>query len=225
MRRLALVMILVCFLSACDRAKNPQSKLVIQTPTNEQLLKSQVSTYSTIPSGRKKCYGVNIYGPGIDTSSNTCSPSMGVVSGFVEEGASLEAVVNRGSQRTIELYMLLLPAGSTEVCPKMGKILTSTQALSTYLVGTVQNIDLLNDTQTVTINVEFPGVKTPIAKKFSANASCGLQVPTGKIGWHVSSGHGVAQSSQFILKAQIGRPTSGSTSSGGSFILNGNITQ
>lgn len=225
MRLLVILMPLIFLLSACDRARNSQSHLVIQTPTNEQLLKSKVSAYATIPINRKKCYGVNIYGPGIETATHSCSPSTGVVSGFVEEGASLEAIVSRGSQRTIELYMLLLPAGSTEPCPKMNPTLTSTQALATYLVGTAQNIDLLSDTQTVTIDVEFPGVKSPIARQFTANANCGLQVPTGKIGWQVSNGSGTAQSSQFILKAQIGRPTPGSSSSGGSFILNGNITQ
>lgn len=213
------------FLAACTRAKNPQSSIIIKTPTRDELLKSGVSTFNEIEQ-RKVCYGVNIYGVGISEFNNGCSPRTGVVSGFVEGGQSLEAVVNRGSDRTVELFVFLLPLGDSGACPTLGQNLNGTNATSTYLVGKVQNVNLINDTEIIPITVNFPGLQNHIALPYQNIASCGLPTPTTEsIGSTVTSGGGTAVSADFILKGKIGKAKSGTTAIGGGFILNGNVTQ
>lgn len=218
--------LLLCVLAtACSRAgKDNSSSLIIHTPTLEQLSQRKgLSGFATIPANRKACYGVNITGLGIDEYKDSCSPSTGVVVGFVEAGKPIEAFAPRGTNRKIELFLYLMPSGETGPCPVMGKNLGGTTLRSTYLVATAENVSLLNDTETVSLTIDFPGAANSIAEQFQLAATCSPSPQTQNISFHISSGGGIAQSANHILKARIGNPVSGTRASNANYILNGHV--
>lgn len=226
--RLLTISILIGVLSnACTRAgqEGSSSTLRIQTPTRDQLSKSGLNSFATLPTDRRLCYGVSISGPGITGfAGSQCAPATGTVSGFVEEGQALEIFVARGENRNIELYMYTMPVGSTAPCPAMGANMQGTGLKSTYLVGSKTGVSLLNDVETVEITLAFPGLSTSVATQLNTPISCTPgATPAAYSGFQISSGVGSATGTGVKLLGRIGRPQSGTTATGANFILHGKI--
>jgi hypothetical protein len=224
--RFWLMLISIIFISACTRAgKDSSSSLVIKTPTRQQLAsKSGLQAMAALPTDRKLCYGVSIKGVGIPGfAGNQCAPETGVVAGFIEEGGAIEALVPRGENRTIELYVYLMPQGSTNPCPAMGANLQGPTLSSTYLIGSKTGVNLLNDVETVEILVDFPGIANSVASQLNTPASCIPGSPPSNSQFHVSAAAGTAAAGTYKLRARIGRPHSGTTAIGGSYQLNGKV--
>lgn len=225
-RLLGLFLIIIINLSACSRARNKDShsSLIIQTPTRQQLNKSGLSTFSALPTDRKICYGVSIKGPGIEGfAGSSCAPATGIVGGFVEEGQPLEVFVNRGENRTLELYLFTLPVGSTAACPGMGQNMQGQGLKSTYLIGSKTGISILNDVETIEIAVSFPGLSSSVASQISAPASCTPGSAPDRKGFHVSTAAGTLSGSGFKLKGRVGQPNSGTIATGSGYKLFGRI--
>src|SRR5262245_28018816 len=90
------------FTSACSRlVENRSLKMTIQAP-------QKVGAFAAIPVDRKPCYLANITATGIAGSvATTCSPATGILAGFVEAGQVIGVTVPSGTNRTVDLYMLL----------------------------------------------------------------------------------------------------------------------
>lgn len=225
-RLLGLLFIILLNISACSRAgnKDSHSSLVIQTPTRQQLSKSGVSAFAALPTDRKICYGVSIKGPGIEGfPGSSCAPATGIVGGFVEEGTPLEVFVNRGENRTIELYLFTLPVGSTSACPGMGQNLQGPGLTSTYLIGSKTGVSILNDVETVEITVSFPGLASSVATQMSVPLSCTPGVAPQRSGFRVSTAAGTLTGGGFKLKGRVGQPNSGTLATGSGYKLFGRI--
>ncbi len=211
--------------SACTRAgqESSSSTLRIQTPTRDQLFKSGLNSFATLPTDRRLCYGVSISGPGITGFAGTkCAPATGTVSGFVDAGEALEIFVARGENRNIELYMYTMPVGSTARCPAMGANMEGVGLKSTYLVGSKTGVALLNDIETVEITLAFPGLSTSLAALLPITCASG-PAPALFSGFHVSSGAGTVTGTGLNLTGRIGQPHSGTTATGTGIILHGKI--
>lgn len=148
---------------SCQRVTGGRSKISI--PISDSL------SAQTIPVGKKACYGVNVEGPGIALgSAATCGKAVGLTAGFVPEGGVLQLDIPKGSSRKFEVFMFLVDA--TADCPAFGEgfFATTGNTASTYLAGTTEGVSLVNDVETVTVSVSFPGVANTLAS--SLNASC-----------------------------------------------------
>ena len=196
------------------------SSLIIQTPTRQQLSKSGLQAFASLPTDRRICYGVSIKGSGVDGfAGSECSPATGAVAGFIEEGGALELFVTKGENRTIELYAFLMPALSTDACPTMGQNLTGDGLRSTFLIGSKSGVSVLADTETVTILIDFPGLNNSLASQMSVPDSCTPGLPAPRKGFFVSSGSGVASNANHTLRARIGQPKSGTLATGSGYQL------
>jgi hypothetical protein len=217
---------LLILLNACTRAgKENSASIVIQTPSRQQLAaKSGLQAMAALPIDRKLCYGVSIKGFGIPGfAGSNCAPETGVVAGFIEEGSTIEAIVPRGENRTIELYVYLMPAGNTSACPAMGQNLQGKSLSSTYLIGSKTGVALLNDIETVEIGVDFPGIANNMASQLNTPATCTPGVSPSNKNFHVSTAAGTVSGGGFKLRARIGRPNSGTKAIGSGYQLHGKV--
>ncbi|MBY0386075.1 hypothetical protein K2X05_13030 [bacterium] len=167
---------------------------------------------------------MSIKGPGIEGFPGTsCAPATGIVGGFVEEGQALEVFVNRGENRTIELYLFTLPVGSTAACPSMGQNMQGPGLKSTYLIGSKTGVSILNDVETVEILVSFPGLSSHLASQLNTPASCTPGLAPNNSRFHISTAAGPATGSGFKLKGRVGQPNSGTIATGSGYKLFGRI--
>lgn len=194
--------------SACTRKVEDFSKIRIQSA---QSVSGKVEAISSLPVGRKACYGFSVTGPNISASTNSCSPLLGLTGGFVEAGGILEASVPRGSQRTIDLYLLLLAVGDNSPCPSLINPFPSNLLDKIYFVGRTSNIDLTQAEQTVNITATFPGESQNIAVQNSYASSClpANTIASNPRGFQISADTQTATSSGYILHGRAGVPTNG----------------
>lgn len=167
------------------------------------------------------CFAVSITGTGIPEGTGNCQPTLGATAGFVEAGQSVEIEVKSGESRKIELYLHLKAAGDTSACPGIGGSISTPNVLtSTYLVGTVNNISLVEEEVSVSIPVSFPGESSHIAQTMGLPASCttGATVVTGGPKMLGSSG-GTVTNASHTLKANIGAFIGGTEATGGTYKL------
>ncbi len=210
--------------SACSRPSGEKSYLRIQAPNSQALSKSSFNALSSIPSNRKACYGVNVTAADLPTESTVCSPNMGIVAGFVEENQIIEVEVPRGSKRKIDLYLYLLPAGNNGACPTFNKKLENLEISSTFIMGSAIDVELNQDKQTVSIDMEFPGLSAHIGQQLALPTTCqGNSAHERNTGFHLSTSQGIATGGSIRLHGRIGRPTPGTTATGGSIKLNGTV--
>jgi len=179
------------FTSACsgglgksaDSSGSTESTISIVTPAS-------MGKMGSLPSDRKVCYGANIKGPGIDSSAdNSCAIPAGVLSKFVEPGATLEVSVPKGSDREVELFAYLQPAGQNTACDSLTVDLgTASKLQGMYKVGSADNVDASSN-KNISIDVEFPGLNTNVADQYALPDNCaGVFVPLKKSkGFDISS--------------------------------------
>lgn len=195
MPKVGLFLIFIAFMTTgCIRTPNKKSNIIIK-PSN------QVSSLASLPAGQKACFGVSVTGPGIfNTPVNTCQPTLGVISGFVEQGQSIEAMVPSGPARNVDLYLYLKDTGDITPCPKMGSSFSQTDLNHLYLVGSATNLNLQNQTESVTITMNFPGAGSTIALAMPGSCTASLPNP----GYKILSGSTLATGTGYKLLGHAG---------------------
>lgn len=201
------------FALGCDRPTGKSTKITIQAPAAH----GKVGALAALPANRKACYGVNLIEPEVTgTPATQCNPRMGIVAGFKESGEQISVSVNKGSGRTLELYLFLEDTGANDPCPPMGQVLTPAQLLNTYLIGTVSNLTIEGTEQIVEITAVFPGVANYLAQTMAMPATC--TVAANPIGpnpkFSVSSGMQMAVGTGVKLKARLGAAAPAQTLTG-----------
>lgn len=189
-----------------------------------------MSTRAAIPDHLKACYAVNVTAADLPTAVDVCSPATGVVAGFAPANTNLEVIVPQGFSRKIELLMYLYPKTSTEPCPSITAKVNSAILNSVYVVGTVPSVNFLNAEETISIEVNFPGLSQHIAQQFSLPANCATgATPVGETlkGFYHSSAQGSADDgaspATIHLKARIGSSAPAIKASNANYILKGSI--
>lgn len=178
---------------------------------------------SVLPSGRKACFGINVTGQGLDSETskgNVCSPTTGVIKGFVEAGQYLEVEVKKGKNRKIELLAYLQAPGANNSCPTLAKAMSVGQTTNTYIVGTATNIDMSSSVVEVAIDVNFPGESQTIATVLALPVNCGvLAEGQNRAGFHVSAGAETATGGGMRLISTVGRAAPAQVATGGNIRL------
>ncbi len=199
-RILVLISLSVIFFG-CQREAPVKSTIVIQAPKSQK-----VSGQSTPwPSDRKACFGVNVTATDIPLNYPSCSPTTGIVAGYVEPDQTIEVDVPMGKSRKIDLYLYLQPAGQNNPCPKIGPSFSGTYLSETYLIGSA-TADLASQTETVTITASFPGLSNNIATQNSMPTTCTATTPppSGPPGFNVGTAAGVAAGTGYKMLGRIG---------------------
>lgn len=217
------IVILVCLVmvTACNRKPGKTASISIQLSDSSQKAAAQ----GAYTGNRKACYGINITGPGITSSSAQCSPATGIIAGFVTTGGTLEASVPYGSNRKFELYLFLQKDGENNPCPQLGSAFSKDQLLQTYLVGTAENINIDQPTLNLSITENFPGLTNNLAVNYSLPASCtkGPTYPSTP-GFRSNLGSGVATGTGIRLIGHVGRVDSAQELTGTGIKLRARVT-
>lgn len=221
----SLVVSLVTFamlfvVSGCQREKVPggASSIVIQAPSVQKA--SSVGSMSAIPTNRKACYGVSVTAPDISSQASECSPTTGIVGGFVESGGLLELTIPKGSDRKIDLYLYLMAEGESGACPQMGQNLGGANLPKTYLIGSVGGVSLQNEVESVSITATFPGLNNHLAQQFTLPASCApTPNPNNMTSSHVTAAQGIATGTGIKLIGTVGRANSAPIATGTGYKL------
>lgn len=173
----------------------------------------KVGSLSAIPSGQKACFAIAVNGPGIPNISSTCGLSVGVAAGFVESGATIQAQVSKGDNRSIDLYLYLENPADNLPCPSFTGALTAAQRAQTYKIGSVTNLSIQADTVDVDITADFPGATNTLAQMQPASCTSAGIAPN-KPGFHISSGMQVATGTSTVLRGWIGLSPSPASAAG-----------
>lgn len=206
-----------CSRQAADNGNS--SRILIQAPGGH----GKVGALS-FPVNRKACYGINVTGNGIEgAAGTTCSPSTGVIAGFVEPGQQISAAVPQGSDRTLELYVYLLPENDSSSCPGMSPAFSATQLLNIYRVAKVEGLSLNKPEQVIELTAVFPGVNNHLAATFSMPATCTAAALPGNgsnpYNFHVSTGMTMATGGTYKMQGRAHGSAPAQTASGGAYKL------
>lgn len=212
-------------LNPTKAALNQKDKLIKAKKNQKQNQKqNQLTSLAALPTDRKLCYGVSISGPGIDkTAASQCSPELSATAGFVEAGELMEVLIPKGEGRRIELFLFAQKVGENNPCPQMGSVLPPTRLKQVYLLGKVEGLRLLKDTEEVEIPVAFSGIEQNIAQSLALPPSClTIQEPIGnenhkRFGIYTSSQK--SSGAGYKLYGVVGKPTDSNVLSGGGFKL------
>lgn len=222
-RKLILLILGAVFALGCQRQiKGTRSSISIQVPksANAQGKTGGVGAMAAMPSDRKACYGVVISGGGLDDKSATCGPKGSLFLGFVEPGQVITADVEKGKNRTVELFAYLESVGQSDPCQQFSPSLSAQQAINTFKVGKADYVDMTSDTTEVTIIASFPGVGNHLAQELSLPVSCTTtSAGQGLPGFSISAGQSVATGTGYTLKGGFGKPLAGQTAAGTGFKL------
>lgn len=222
-RKLILLILSTLFALGCQRQiSGTRSSISIQVPKSANMNSKTggVGAMAAMPSDRKACYGVVISGGGLDDRSATCGPKGSLFLGFVEPGQVITADVEKGKNRTVELFAFLEGVGQNDPCPQFAPSLSAQQAINTFKVGKADFVDMTADTTEVTITASFPGVANHVAQELSLPASCaGSTASSNPPGFSVSSGRSIATGTGYTLKGGFGKPLAGQVATGTGFKL------
>lgn len=164
----------IAILFGCSRGiqRNSSTSIVLQVPGASQN-GSSVGALASLPANRKACFGLNITASDIGSQPQTCGPNTGIVAGFVEPGGTIEVSVPKGSNRKFDLYLFLEAEGENVPCPSMATAWGGGVAIaSTYLVGSIEGVELDDDVETLNIDATFPGTSTNLAQQLNLPSSC-----------------------------------------------------
>jgi hypothetical protein len=193
-------------LVGCSRKQEGLSSISIKMPA----VHGKVGALTALPAGRVACYGVSIRGSGISgIPSNSCHPELGQTLGFVAAGETLQASVPKGAGRTFDVYLYLEPSGESNPCPNMGNSFTALSSQNLYLIGTLPSVDLVKETETITITTTYPGDANHLFAQNSYAPSCLPVVAANKSGYQISTSQATATGAGYILQGRVGRSMSG----------------
>lgn len=102
------------------------------------------------PTNRTRCYAVNVTAPDISSTDQSCGPTVGVLQGFYASGTD-QITLNApaGSDRRLEVYMLLMPVGDTSDCPTVGASFDPSQLNNMYRIGELDGVTIVDTTASV----------------------------------------------------------------------------
>ncbi len=150
---------------------------------------------------------VNVKGPGIPSSRDGCSPDLGITSQFVGPGQVVNVEVPAGSDRLFEVYFF--HGSGNEACPtKSGSDRYSNiDAEKMYFVGEAGGITVQDDTQSVSIDIAYPGAGSNLASLLGG--SCGPTNPGHADGPknQLGSQQGLISSGSYQMKFNLGSST------------------
>lgn len=165
--KLILAFCAFAILSSCDRAAREQVQLSLRIESKT----SGVQALSSFPVDSKLCFAVNVTGRDIPMKKSLCRPDAGVLAGFVSDGEEIKMTVNRGSDRTVDIYLYLSEIGSS--CPDVSNDSSSNFSQSKFFkVGSVTGIDMTQKEVFVDVLTSFPGVANTVASQLNFPASC-----------------------------------------------------
>lgn len=212
MQRIVFAMVSLFVLSSCTRQADKFSEIVIDAPSSN-------GVFATIPAGRVACYGVSVKGSGIPLApSSSCKPSAGAFLGFVASGQTIQGQVEKGTQRQIDVYLYLQGTGENAPCNTIGSF-SSVRPDRLYLIGTLNNITLEKDTETVNIPTTFPGEAQNLYAQNSYPSSCIPTTIAAASSYQVSIDYKTASAGGYILHGRAGRTNNGATLTGTGYIL------
>lgn len=203
-----LISISILMVEGCTR--NPKGYTKVQFQTSSSTASGVVGTMATLPAGRVPCYGVSIKGSGISNSmaATSCRPEIGMRLGFVGEGGILQGDVLKGPDRTFEVYLYLQPTGQNNACPSMASFSTIPVS-QLYFLGSVSNVKLEKEAETITIATTFPGEAQNLVAQNSYSASCNSNAVAGASNYQIATSTGHATGTGYILQGRVGRVNNG----------------
>jgi hypothetical protein len=169
---------IVCVAAACSRdsgggSAKDQSSISIKMPSRNELAQSLISQNVTLPSDKRVCYGIHVSGSDIPVAlpATSCHGNFSQTAGFVAEGESITMSINKGSGRIFELYVYLTELGST--CPSWDSAFEANQKNydKVILSGTSGQVNLVNDDESISISLNYPGIDNSVGT-LSGNNAC-----------------------------------------------------
>lgn len=204
---------------SCKRAQQEGgSSISIQIPTAQQF-KAQQSKLSAVKSSAIDysllCFGVNVKGPGIDPiPAGSCKVEQGITSDqAVKDGGTLTIDVPKGQDRVFEVYGFLRSAAG-DACPTTGPD-WNWPVNKIYLLGTKSGVTLLNDSESVAIDITLPDESQNIAivKAWPASCTGNPVAASGAFGQQVAGANSLSSAS-FHLRARVTERNLGTTLTG-----------
>ncbi len=192
--------IAVVLLASCSQKQGSTSSIKIVLPSaSSQKLSQSVSAQSfdfTVA-----CFAVNVTGPMIPQTANSCSPAVGVFSGFKPSGSTVTMEVPMGSARKIEVY-LFNRALATDTCPSDFSALTPDKIA---LVGSVGGVEMNQPDVSVNLQVTAPVAGVNLTTQNVVPASCVVAaVPADPTTQRLVLGSQTANSAAgYQIKAQV----------------------
>lgn len=153
MTKILIFLFLSLLLVSCTRSGKTDSKVSIQTPSRNELVKSKLVNNLSLIAGKKVCFGVSATGPGIGSVAS-CGVEMGALGEFVQEGESVSLEIPRGSDRVISLIAYI--AEENQSCPSWNELKSNASLWKhTYRAGSLGGITLNSDLQSFDLAVSI----------------------------------------------------------------------
>lgn len=208
-----LCLILSCLaVLACSRVANQdegRGSISIQIPSAEKLnaMNNKVGAFGTgaTVDVTKICFGVNVIGPGIvSTSATSCDIERGIVVGTVTAGGTLTVDVDTGDSRVFEIYGFLR-SSSTDPCPTFDKSGWGFPIGSVYFLGSSAPTKIDKADTSVNIAVTLPTTSNNLIASRGWSPSCASTGTTagGNSGSRTSSGSLLSQSTNLRSRANV----------------------
>ncbi len=163
-------------LTGCNRAEGPTSQIVIKFPNKPQFISSlktaaKVSAL-TVVDYNLLCFAVNVKGPKISVTNNSCDVERGISMGSVLPDVEMIVPnVPTGSDISFEIYGLLRN-NSAEPCPPVDKMQWNHPVNKIYLLGQTVGITLTKIEEEVIVYLSMPAQFAPISVANSFPAAC-----------------------------------------------------
>lgn len=223
-----IIIVSIPVLAACNRnGRDPASSGRIAISGS---ILNKLRDVGSIPKDRTACLGVNVTGGGITAiSGSSCSPPTGDFGGY-STGQDISVVVPSNQTVNVDVYLYLLPIGSTASCPTVAlnvSAFPAAQLKDTYLIGSATNVSTAGTAPYVDVPVQFPAGNQNITQQLpNLPATCVVSSDPTTLPpstFTMSAGGavtlGTPSGTVYKLKARVGNPTSGQLSSTG-YLLN-----
>ena len=193
----------IVLLVSCSAKKGTTSSVSIVLPSAQSSNKAFSNSVSAMSFNFSvACFAINVTGLGIPQSPNSCSPAVGVFSGFKPSGSTVVMEVPIGSARQLEVF-LFNRAVATDPCPADFSSLTPDKVSR---VGLVSGIEMNQPETSVSVQVTAPAVGVNLMTQNIVPNSCVAPV--------ASAGPGAQR---LVLGAK-------KSSTGGGYTIDGQVT-
>lgn len=193
-----LTVILAClWIGGCTRSTDNLGEIEIKLPPHPSISEKSTNYFvqRTLPTF---CYILNVTGSGISSEVPNCRPSLGTHTSFLEPLSTATVEVEKGSDRSIELFGYIARTGET--CASIQGDFKDVPLNRLYRLAGVKGVNIDRETVTVTLTVAFPGVPTHLGLQDSMESSCYSSLPAVEIGSDLVLMPSVLKSSRFTLQ-------------------------
>lgn len=158
----------VIFLASCSAKQGSTSSVTIVLPSASSHKPSSQSVSALSFDFTIACFAINVTGPSVPQTTNSCLPTIGRFSGFQVPGTEVKLDVPQGSSRTLEVF-LFNRALSSDPCPADFSALAPEKVT---LIGSVSGIEMNQPEVTVNVTVNSPAVGENLVTQNVVPASC-----------------------------------------------------